>query len=117
MSILDVIFLIVFFIELEILIGSIIIRGLVSRKEEIIHDLIVNEIYNIINDKQIFDDIKKYISELGSQSISQIMPKSKPMRIQDIIGLGLQYFLGQKMNPEKPPEKEKPILRNPFQKT
>ncbi|MEM3859756.1 MAG: hypothetical protein QW478_10195, partial [Candidatus Micrarchaeaceae archaeon] len=72
----------------------------------------------ILENKEIFDDLKKYISDLGSQSISQIMPKSKPMRIQDLIGLGFQYFLGQKLNPEKPPEQQqqKP-LRNPFQKT
>ncbi|MEM3193272.1 MAG: hypothetical protein QW292_14535 [Candidatus Parvarchaeota archaeon] len=116
MSITDAIFIIVTSIQLEILIGYILARGIFIRKEEILHTMIVNEIHNIINDKEIFDEIKSYITDLGQGALSRIMPKSQPLKVQDIIGLALQHFFMPKT--EKPPEQQqqKP-LRNPFQKT
>ncbi|MEM0050753.1 MAG: hypothetical protein QXW39_09525 [Candidatus Bathyarchaeia archaeon] len=91
-----------------------ILRGIIQRIPELFDSLIQDEIQRIINNKEIFDQIKQYIADLGQGALSKISPKQS-FKFQDLIGFALQHFF---MPKEKPPEQpQKSLPRNPFQKT
>ncbi|MEM4067631.1 MAG: hypothetical protein QXV17_12320 [Candidatus Micrarchaeaceae archaeon] len=119
------------FASLVYLIGVTIFAGyvlnrLIQRIPDIVQNEIKNAIEDILNDKELYDEITKYLQGLAKGTIQSInpMPRSKgllgdllPMIISRFIPIGSR----ESENPEnqeksqKKPEKSERII-NPFQK-
>ncbi|MEM3828616.1 MAG: hypothetical protein QXP36_05330 [Conexivisphaerales archaeon] len=91
-----------------------IMRGIIQKIPDLFDSLVQDEIQRLLNNKEIFDQIKQYITDLGQGALSKISPRQS-FKFQDLIGFAIQHFLMPKS--EKPPEQsQKALPRNPFQK-
>ncbi|MEM3873325.1 MAG: hypothetical protein QXE05_12265 [Nitrososphaeria archaeon] len=105
-----------------------VLNRLVQRIPDIVQNEIRNAIEDILNDKQLYDEITKYLQGLAKGTMASInpMPRSKGL-LGDLIPLIFSRFIPigpRTENPENPENQEKPQRKpekperviNPFQR-
>ncbi|MEM3845907.1 MAG: hypothetical protein QXU98_09420 [Candidatus Parvarchaeota archaeon] len=117
----------IYLVSITILAGYVLNR-LVQRIPDIVQNEIRNAIEDILNDKQLYDEITKYLQGLAKGTMASInpMPRSKGL-LGDLLPMILSRFIPigpRTENPENPenqekaqkkPEKPERVI-NPFQK-
>ncbi|MEM3872601.1 MAG: hypothetical protein QXE05_08590 [Nitrososphaeria archaeon] len=104
-----------------------VLNRLIQRIPDIVQNEIRNAIEDILNDKQLYDEITKYLQGLAKGTMASInpMPRSRGL-LGDILPMILSRFIpigprSESENPENPeksekkPEKPERVI-NPFQK-
>ncbi|MEM4067695.1 MAG: hypothetical protein QXV17_12640 [Candidatus Micrarchaeaceae archaeon] len=104
-----------------------VLNRLVQRIPDIVQNEIRNAIEDILNDKQLYDEITKYLQGLAKGTMSSLnpMPRSRGL-LGDLLPMILSRFIpigprSENENPENPeksekkPEKPERVI-NPFQK-
>ncbi|MEM4067506.1 MAG: hypothetical protein QXV17_11695 [Candidatus Micrarchaeaceae archaeon] len=116
----------VYLVVLTVFAGFVLNR-LIQRIPDIVQNEIRNAIEDILNDKQLYDEITKYLQGLAKGTMASInpMPRSRGL-LGDLLPMILSRFIpigprSENENPENPektekkPEKPERVI-NPFQK-
>ena len=93
-----------------------ILKKLINSMQERIHEILKEEISELLNDKELYDSLKDYLGSLGQGIITKLQPKGSNNLVQ-LISAVLQKFIPEpKEETSKTENLPGKVLRNPFTK-